>query len=197
MTRLSSEHLVPLVNETSHGTDNDDPVLFFSVVEHDVIFFCRDARIVPSLAQQKFAMNELEGPTVVRFYNMSDRLVCDLRDVLQTECHWPDGLVSKEATTRSSNCRELRCRGSPWTSKRQNGGRQDQPDVDERVVERSTVFANHVVARLMLVMNRNQFNLFSIVQLGSAGAEKKNHLIFKQSSVRYDDSICLHLSGTF
>jgi hypothetical protein len=99
---------------------------YFSVSEYDVIFFCRDGRILPSLAQQKFTMIELEGPNVVRFYNMSDRIVCDLRDVLASDSHWPEGLVSKEATTRLTNCHELKCRGTPWTSKRQNGTRQDQ-----------------------------------------------------------------------
>jgi hypothetical protein len=49
----------------------------------------------------------------------------------------------------------------------------------------------------MLTMNSNGFNLFSAVQLGPAGAEKKNQLIFKQSSVRYEDALCLHLSGFF
>ena len=43
----------------------------------------------------------------------------DLRDVLKSENNWPEGLVSKDAVARLSNCRELRCRGTPWTSKRQ------------------------------------------------------------------------------
>jgi hypothetical protein len=48
---------------------------------------------------------------------------------------------------------------------------------------------------MMLAMNRNEFNLFSSVQLGPPGAEKKNQLIFKHSSVKYEESICVHLSG--
>ena len=49
-------------------------ILLFSVSEFDVLFFCRDGRILPSLGQQTFAMIELEGPNFVRLYNMKDRV---------------------------------------------------------------------------------------------------------------------------
>ena len=58
-----------------------------------------------------------------------------------------------------------------------------------------TIYANHVVGQLLMAMNKNQFNLFSAVQLGPAGADKKNHLIFKTSTVRFDNTMCVHLSG--
>ena len=126
-----------------------------------------------------------------------DRVLYDLRAILQSENYWPEGLVSKEAIIRAPNCREFRCRGSPWTPKRRAGGssRPDQPEVEDKIVHRSAVFANQLVSQLMLAMNRNEFNLFSSVQLGPPGAEKKNHLIFKHSSVKYEESLCVHLSG--
>ena len=74
-------------------------------------------------------------------------------------------------------------------------GRQDQPEVAEKIFDRSTIYANHVVGQLLMAMNKNQFNLFSSVQLGPAGADKKNHLIFKPSTVRFDNTMCVHLSG--
>jgi len=80
-----------------------------SVTECDVIFFCRDSRILPAIGQQKFSMVELEGPNFIRFFNISDSVVANLKSILQSENYWPEGLISKDSERRASNCQEFKC----------------------------------------------------------------------------------------
>lgn len=80
-----------------------------SVTECDILFFCRDSRILPSIGQQTFSMVELEGPNYVRFFNIGDNVVANLKNILQSENYWPEGLISKDSTRRASNCQEFKC----------------------------------------------------------------------------------------
>ena len=43
--------------------------------------------------------------------------------------------------------------------KRRSGSRPEQSEMEDKVVDRSTIFANQLVAQMMLAMNRNEFNL--------------------------------------
>ena len=49
--------------------------------------------------------------------------------------------------------------------KRRSGSRPEQSEMEDKVVDRSTIFANQLVAQMMLAMNRNEFNLVFILLL--------------------------------
>ena len=46
----------------------------------EVLYFCRDGRILPALGQQSFAMIDLEQPNLLRLYNIDE----EIRDALKS-----------------------------------------------------------------------------------------------------------------
>lgn len=139
-------------------------VLNSSVLECDVLFFCRDGRILPSLGQQTFTMVELDRPNFVRLYNVGAGAVHDVRDVLQSDVFWPDGLESQDPDNLTDHCQEFRCQGSPWSSRPKSVSRSD-PDPDDKLIDKRSVYANYLIAQLMLAMNKNELNVFSSLQV--------------------------------
>ena len=52
-----------------------------SIFRHiEVLYFCRDGRILPALGQQSFAMIDLEQPNLLRLYNIDE----EIRDALKS-----------------------------------------------------------------------------------------------------------------
>jgi hypothetical protein len=157
-------------------------------------------------------MVELDRPNFVRLYNVGAGAVHDVKDVLQSDVFWPDGLECQDPDYLTEHCQEFRCQGLPWSSRPKPVSRSD-PDPDDKLIDKKSIYANYLIAQVMLAMNKNELNMFSSLQvtpneililwtilqklepLHQVGQQKKNMLVFKHSSVSYNEILCIQLSG--
>ena len=148
----------------------------------EVLFFCRDGRILPALGQQSFAMMDLEQPNTLRLFNMEDSLKEALKKTL-SKCQ-----PHLEHISDAQDFTEFRWKYPVWSHLIQDSETKEILLVKE-------CLAMATVCQLLMVMNRHEFNLYSASRLASHSDRQRSQLIFKQSNVAYSHCICLHLSG--
>ena len=149
----------------------------------EVLFFCRDGRILPALGQQSFAMMDLEQPNILRLFNMEDGLKEALKKTL-SQCQ-----PHLEHISDAPDFTELGWKHPVWS--------HTLPDsASKEILLVKECLAMATICQLLMVMNRHEFNLYSTSRLATKSVNgQRSQLIFRQSNVAYSHCMCLHLSG--
>ena len=151
----------------------------------EVLFFCRDGRILPALGQQSFAMVDLEQPNILRLFNMEDSLKETLKKTL-SKCQ-----PHMEHISDAQEFTEFRWRDPVWCHTL-----RDSENKEILLVKECLAMAT--ISQILMVMNRHEFNLYSASRLAfQSDNSQRCQLIFRQSNVAYSHCLCLHLSGNF
>ena len=150
----------------------------------EVLFFCRDGRILPALGQQSFAMIDLEQPNTLRLFNMEDSLKETLKKTL-IKCQ-----PHLEHISDAQDFTEFIWKDPVWCHTLQESENKEILMVKE-------CLAMATISHMLMVMNRHEFNLYSASRLSCHSQHRQRcQLIFRQSNVAYSHCLCLHLSGT-
>ena len=151
----------------------------------EVLFFCRDGRILPALGQQSFAMIDLEQPNILRLFNMEDSLKETLKNTLK-KCQ-----PHLEHISESQDFTEFIWKHPVWTHTLQGS------ENSKEILLVKECLAMATISQMLMVMNRHEFNLYSASRLACNHSENRQRcqLIFRQSNVAYSHCLCLHLSG--
>lgn len=150
-----------------------------SAGDQEVLFFCRDGRILPALGQESFAMVELQKPDVLRLYHVTEEVEKDVRAAVQD--YWSAGMESKEAV-ETHGAKEYKLLENPWTRK---------------VLENSApnMEAQMLVSRIFLALNKKELNLYARICLDCHTDRQKTLLMFRQSNVTYSEALTIQLTG--
>lgn len=151
----------------------------------EVMFFCRDGRILPALGQQSFAMIDLEQPNLMRLFNVEDSIrECLKACVNKTQPHL-------EQISESGECTVFKWKHPVWLH-----FLEDNNEPKESLWIKESL-AMLTICNILLVMNRNELNLYGVSRLVlKETGRKRCQLVFRQSNIAYSRCLCLHLSGT-
>ncbi len=171
---------------------------------HEVLFFCRDSRILPALGQEAFAMVALQKPdklryffftlmietlvfklnsyfSILRLHHVSEEAEKDIRAAIVD--HWQAGLESKEADDLYGS-KQYRLLDDPWIRSRRGDG-----------TKRPMVAAQVLASKVLLVLNKRELNLYAKVCLRRGEEDQVTLLIFRQSNVAYTETLTIQPTG--
>lgn len=153
--------------------------LFFSQTE--ILYFCRDGRILPALGQQSFAMIDLEQPNIMRMFNIEETIRDSIKAVIvKTQPHL-------EQISDAQEFSEFKWKYPVWNHNLDENEPKESLWIKESLVMQT-------ICNILAVMNKNELNLYGVSRLDHKG-HKRCQLIFKQSNISYSRCLCLHLSG--
>ncbi len=148
----------------------------------EILYFCRDGRILPALGQQSFAMIELEQPNKMRLFNIEESIRDSIKAcVVKTQPHL-------EHINESQDFTEFK-----WTSPVWNHVLEENEKKESIWIKESLALVT--IARLLVLMNKHELNLYGVSRYAKILQPKRCQLIFRQSNIAYSRCLCLHLSG--